>query len=57
MGCIIGQKILHLLESLLIQKHWSDLNIDGLSIPLCCNICTQLAYLLRLYIAVTGLSP
>jgi len=31
---IVGQKKLHLLESLLIQQHQPDLNIDGSSIPL-----------------------
>jgi len=29
----VGQKKLHLLESLLIQEHQPDLKVDGLSIP------------------------
>ena len=32
LGCIVGQKKLHLLESLLIQEHHPDLNIDGSSL-------------------------
>jgi len=34
LGSIIGQKELHLLESLLIQQYQPDLNVDGSSIPL-----------------------
>ena len=30
----VGQKELHLLESLLIQQYQPDLNVDGSSIPL-----------------------
>jgi len=33
-GSAPGQKKLHLLESLLLQLHQPDLNIDGSSIPL-----------------------
>jgi len=32
---IVGQKKLHPLESLLIQEHQPDLNIDDSSIPYC----------------------
>jgi len=34
LGSIVGQKELHLLESLLIQQYQPDLNVDGSSIPL-----------------------
>jgi len=34
LGSIVGQKKLHLLESLLIQQHQPDLNVDGSAIPL-----------------------
>jgi len=34
LGNIVCQKKLHLLESLLIQEHQPDLNIDGSSIPI-----------------------
>jgi len=34
LGSIVGQKELHLLESLLIKQHQPDLNVDGSSIPL-----------------------
>ena len=33
LASVVGQKELQLLESLLIQEHQPDLNIDGSSIP------------------------
>jgi len=38
LGSIVGQKKPHLLESLLIQEHQPDLNIDCSSIPVVLNL-------------------